>query len=106
MTLRMGLAALLGLFVTACIAYADDDDDNRSNAEARAEKRCAREAEERGLRVERVGDAEKVGKKEYEVRLRVDDRGYGRNDKRDKKKDDDVRVTCRYDDKSRRADIY
>jgi hypothetical protein len=110
MRIHTGLLALL-MVSTGCIAYSDGDGGRggRSDAEARAEKHCEREAEQRGLRVERVGDAEKVGKKEYEVRLRVDDRRYERSDdKRGKKKDkdDDLRVVCRYDDKSRRASIY
>ena len=101
----IGAAALVGLLTVSCVAYADDDHD-RSKGEARAEKQCEREAEQRGMRVERVGSAEKVGKKEYEVKLRVDGRDV-RYDKRDKKKgDDDFRVMCHYDDKSRRATLF
>jgi hypothetical protein len=105
MRLRIGAVSAAAILATSCIAYADDDRDHggdgRSKAEARAERQCEREAEDRGLRVRGVGDAERVGKKEYEVRLRVDDR-----DDRRKKKDDDFRVLCRYDDRSRRASIY
>jgi hypothetical protein len=104
------LAAGAALLATSCITYADDDHDrdrdrDRAKAEARAERECEREAEDRGLRVRRVGDVERVGKREYEVSLRVDERDYDRDDRR-KKKDDDFRVRCRYDDRSRRASIY
>ena len=103
MRLRIGFAALAAALAVSCIAYADEDDDgDRSKGYARAEKRCAREAEDRGLRVEKVGDAERVGRKQYQVKLRVDDR----YDDRRRKKGDDFRVVCRYDDKSRHAEIF
>jgi hypothetical protein len=87
-----------------CAAWADDGE--RSKGHARAEKRCAREAEDRGLRVEKVGEADRVGKKQYEVKLRVD-RDYDRRDYRgrNKRDRDDIRVMCHYDDRSRRAQL-
>ena len=109
MTFRMAAWAFAGVLAIGCIAYADDDDDRSSKGEARAERQCAREAEDQGLRVERIGDAERVGKKEYEVRLRVDDDRDGRYSRRgrDRDRDDDeFRVTCRYDDRSKSARIY
>jgi hypothetical protein len=102
MRLRIGIAALAATFALGSVAWADEDDgDKRSKARARAEKHCAREAEDRGLFVEKVGDPEKVGKKQYEVKLRVDERY---DDRRRKK--DDFRVLCRYDDKRRHAEIF
>jgi mRNA-degrading endonuclease RelE of RelBE toxin-antitoxin system len=100
MRVRIGMAALAAAFAVSCVAWADDD---RRSAKgfARAERRCEREAEDQGLRVEKVGDAERVGKKRYEVKLRVEDR----SDQR-RRKDDDFRVLCRYDDEERRARIY
>ena len=109
MTFRIAATASAAVLAIGCVAYADDDDDRRARGEARAEKRCAREAEDQGLRVERVGDAERVGKKEYEVRLRVDDDRdgrYGRRDRDRDRDDDEFRVTCRYDDRSKSARIY
>ena len=95
---RIGLAALAILSVS-CVTWADEGH-GRSEAYARAERHCAREAQDQGLRVEKIGDVEKVGKKQYEVKLRVDDR----YDRRERKKDD-FRVLCRYDDRERLARI-
>ena len=94
------------MFAVSCAAWADDDGE-RSKGHARAEKRCAREAEDRGLRVEKVGEADRVGKKQYEVPLRID-RGKERWDDRgrNKRNRDDIRVMCHYDDKSRRAQLF
>ena len=114
MRLHIGAAALLAALSVSCVAYADDDDDDggRSKGYARAEKHCAREAEERGLRVENIGDVDRVGKKQYEVRLRVDSRDFERRDRdrngrwdRDLDRDE-FRVTCQYDDREKRARIY
>jgi hypothetical protein len=109
MKFRTGFAALLALSATACIADGGGGGrggDGNREAEARAERRCEREAEERGMRVRNVSSAEKVGKKQYEVRLKVDERQYGDYDKKSKKKGDEVRVVCHYDDKDRRATLY
>ena len=102
MRLRIGIAGLIAALSVSCVAWADDDHDKNTKAESRAEKECAREASDRGLRVEKIGEADRVGKKLYEVKLRVDDRSY---DER-RRRDDDFRVVCRYDAKSRRAQIY
>ena len=105
MRLRIGIATLAAALSMSCVAWADDDDDRyddgHAKAEARAEKHCAREANDQGLRVEKVGDADRIGKKLYEVKLRVDDR----YDER-RRKQDDFRVVCRYDDKSKRAQLH
>jgi phenylalanyl-tRNA synthetase alpha subunit len=81
--------ALLAALALAGTAYGED-----SEPESRARKQCKRVAEARGLKVEKVGNAEKVGKKRYEVSLRVK-----------RKKADDTHVICRYDDKIRQAEI-
>jgi hypothetical protein len=47
-----------------------------------------------------------VGKKQYEVKLKVDERQYDDKQGKKKKKGDEVRVLCRYDDKDRRATLY
>ena len=106
MTTRIAIAGIAAVFAVSCAAWADDDGE-RSKGHARAEKRCEREAEDRGLRVEKVGEADRVGKKQYEVTLRID-RGKERWDDRgrNKRNRDDVRVMCHYDDKSRRAQLF
>ncbi len=71
------------------VAHAEE-----SEPESRARKQCKRVAEARGLKLEKVGKAEKVGKKRWEVSLRVK-----------RKKADDTHVICRYDDKLRQAEI-
>jgi hypothetical protein len=103
MRTRIGAAVLAAAFAASGAAWADDDDERRGKGFRRAEKHCEKEAEDRGLRVEKVGEAEKVAKKRYEVKLRVeDDRWDARRDRRD---DDDFRVLCLYDDEERRARI-
>ena len=77
----------------------DDRDKDRSKAEERARKYCLDDAKSRGLRVEDVGKIEKLGKKQYELRLRVETK------KKDGKKNGEFRVVCRYDDKARSATI-
>jgi hypothetical protein len=111
MTVRTVFVSTLALFAMACIVDGGGDGHGHggggnSEAEARAEKRCEREAEDRGLRVRNVSNAEKVGKKQYEVRLKVDERQYYDDKQGKKKKGDEVRVLCRYDDKDRRATLY
>ena len=97
------LAPLALLLLAGCVTSSghDDQDKDRSNAEERAQKYCVSEAKSRGLRVEDVGRIDKVGKKQYEVKLRIDG-GKGK-DKKDK--GGDYNVLCRYDDKSRNARI-
>jgi hypothetical protein len=103
---RPWLAALVALLLAGCITGSDHDDRDRdrSKGEDRAKKYCVQEAKSRGMRVENVGNIDKVGKKQYEVKLRIDSRKSDKKD--DKKKGGDFRVLCRYDDKSRRATIY
>ena len=104
MQARIGAAVLAAAFAVGGVAHADDDDDERrGKGFRRAEKHCEREAEDRGLRVEKVGEAEKVSKKRYEVRLRVEDDDW--DARRSRRDDDDFRVVCRYDDEERRARI-
>jgi hypothetical protein len=107
------LAALAPLLLVGCISvpsFDDDDhdhdrDDDRPKAEERARRYCIDEAKDRGLRIEDVGGVDKVGKKQYEVRLRVEPKKDSK-DKGEKKKDGDFRALCRYDDKARRATLY
>ena len=106
MTTRIALAGIAAVFAVSCAAWADDDGE-RSKGHARAEKRCAREAEDRGLRVEKVGDADRIGKKQYEVPLRIDRDKARWDDRRGNKRNrDDIRVMCHYDDRSKRAQLF
>lgn len=99
------LVAGIALLLAGCINLSDDDHDkDRSKREERARKFCVEEAHSRGMQVESAGQVHKVGKKQFEVRLRIDAHKQGKS-KKDKKKDDDFRVLCRYDDTSRRARI-
>ncbi|MGH7287586.1 MAG: hypothetical protein ACREI8_06155 [Myxococcota bacterium] len=86
---RFWIGGLVLSLAFAGVAYAEE-----SEAKSRARKQCKRVAEARELKVEKVGNAEKVGKKRYEVSLRVK-----------RKKADDTHVICRYDDKIRQAEI-
>jgi hypothetical protein len=99
------LVPLVLLLLAGCITTSDHDDhdNDRSNAEERAQKYCLKEAKSRGMRVEDVGRIDKLGKKDYEVKLRID-AGKDKKDK-DKDKGGDYTVYCRYDDKSRNARI-
>ncbi len=102
------LIAGIVLLLAGCINLSDDDrdrDKNRSKGEERARSHCVAEANSRGMRVESAGQAQKVGKKQYEVKLRIDAHRQHGNSKKQKKKNDDYRVLCQYDDKSRRARI-
>jgi len=89
--LRIWSVGLIAALALAGAAHGED-----SEAEARARKRCEKAAEARGLKVEKVGKPEKVGKKAYELKLRI---------KQKEKKADDYHVICRYDDKAREAEI-
>jgi hypothetical protein len=103
MRIAIGAALLAAVCAGSGAAWADDDDEPRGKGFRRAEKHCEREAEDRGLRVEKVGEAERVAKKRYEVKLRVEDDRW--DDRRDRRNDDDFRVLCLYDDEERRARI-
>jgi len=101
MTLRW-LAVLSLSLLIGCIGLPGgngDHDKDRPKAEERAKRYCLDLAKSRGLRVADVGKIEKLGKKQYDVRLRVEPK------KKDGKKNGEFRVVCRYDDKARSATI-
>jgi len=101
------LAPLVIALAAGCVSLPGDDDDHdhdddRPKSEERARSYCVEEAKSRGWRVEDVGRIEKVGKKQYEVKLRVRERK-----KQEKSKGgDNLHVLCRYDDKGRNAALY
>jgi hypothetical protein len=107
---RRALLALAAAFALAgCVSldggdhdHDHDRDDDRPKAEERARKYCTDAAKAHGFRVDKIGGVEKVGKKQYDVKLRLKTK----NKELKKSDDEGVRRVCRYDDKSRHASLF